>query len=277
MDLQTGKSIRLSRLLRPTTGRGLVVAASHPILMGPIDGQRTLDEIRSLFPKLAHADAVMTTPGTLRHVVDVFRGRNAPALVIHMDWMNWYRPMYRAGGADASEGTAASISTAEELVASGVDGLMSYLYLGHRDTRLERDEVERNAKLVRECARWGLVLIIEPQPARDRVDAEARSPKAMAFYARVAAELGADIVKSDLPGTIDGFFEVTSTCPAPVLLAGGPIEDDAATLKLAKDSLTAGGRGLVFGRKIYQSPDPARLISELNDIIHGAAGRFEQP
>lgn len=271
MDSQMGKNLRLSRLLRPSTGRGLIVAASHPILVGPIDAQRTMAEVRALYPKLAGADAIMTTPGTLKHVAEVFQGRNAPALVMHMDWMNWYRPLFRAGGPDAAEGTAASIATVEQFVELGADAMMSYLYLGHRDTRLERDEIERNAKLVRECARWGLVLIIEPQPARDRVDPEARTAEAMAFYARVAGELGADIVKSDLPLLGDGFAEVTAGCPAPVLLAGGPAQNDADTLALAKKSLDDGGSGLVFGRRIYQSADPAHLICALNGVIHGSA------
>lgn len=277
MDSHLGKSIRLSRLLRPSTQRGIIVAASHPVLTGPLDAQRTLAEVQAVFPKLTSADAVMTTPGNLPHVIDIYRGRNAPGLVIHMDWMNWYREFYRAGGTQAPEGTAASIASLEDLVQSGVDGIMTYLFLGHSDTRLERDEIERNAKLARECARWGVALIIEPQPAQDRRDDSARDGKHMAFYARVAAELGADIVKSDLPDGVtlaerlDGFHEVASTCTAPVMLAGGPMESDDQTIALAKASIDAGGAGLVFGRKIYQSPDPAWLLAQLNRVVHEGA------
>lgn len=274
MDSHLGKRIRLARLLRPATQRGIIVAASHPILTGPIAAQRTLQEVQSVFPKLTGADAVMTTPGNLPHVIDIYRGRNAPGLVIHMDWMNWYREFYRAGGLQP-EGTVASIATLEDLVQSGADGIMTYLYLGHSDTRLERDEIERNAKLARDCARWGVALIIEPQPAQDRRNPEARDGKHMAFYSRVAAELGADIVKSDLPDGVtlserlDAFHEVASTSTAPVLLAGGPMESDEQTLALAQGSLEAGGAGLVFGRKIYQSPNPVALIAKLNKVIHG--------
>lgn len=275
MDSHIGKSIRLSRLLRPSTGRGIIVAASHPILMGPMVAQRTLAEVKSVFPKLFNADAVMTTPGNLRHVVDLYRGRNAPGLVIHMDWMNWDREFYRAFGKEASEGTAASVATVEDLVQAGADGLMTYLCLGHSDTRLERDEIERNARLARECARWGLALIIEPWAAQDRRDPNAWKAKQMAFYARVAAEIGADIVKSNLPSgstlaeRLDGFHEVASTSTAPVLLAGGPMESDEQTLALTKGSIDAGGAGLVFGRKIYQSPDPDALIGKLSAAVHG--------
>lgn len=277
MDSHLGKSIRLARLLRPATKRGLIVAASHPVLTGPIEAQRTLQEVQAVFPKLSGADAVMTTPGNLPHVIDIYRGRNTPGLVIHMDWMNWYREFYRAGGAEAPEGTVTSIANIEDLVQSGVDGIMTYLYLGHSDPRLERDEIERNAKLARDCARWGVSLIIEPQPAQDRRDPDARNGKRMAFYSRIAAELGADIVKSDLPEgatlveRLDGFHEVASCTTAPVLLAGGPMESDEQTLALAKGSIESGGAGLVFGRKIYQSPDPALLIAKLNKVIHGDA------
>ncbi len=276
MDSHLGKTIRMSRLIRPSTGRGIIVAASHPILTGPIDAQRTLAEVKEVFPKLRGADAVMTTPGTLPHVLSLYQGRNAPGLVMHMDWMNWYRPFYQAGGREAAEGTAVSIATVEELAQCGVDGLMSYLYLGHEDTRLERDEVERNARLARDCDRWGLALIIEPQPAQGGRDPDARAPEQMAFYARVAAEIGADIVKSDLPegptlnARIDGFGLVASSCTAPVMLAGGPMENDEQTMQLAAASVRAGGAGLVFGRKIYQSPDPAAMITALSDVVHGS-------
>lgn len=187
MNSAQGKRIHLSRLIRPSSGRGIIIAASHPILYGPIAGQRKLEETRATFAKLCTADAVMTTQGTLRHVVDIFRGRDAPGLVMHMDWMNWDRPFRQAGGAQAAEGTCVSVATVEELVAAGVDGLMTYLYLGHSDTRLERDEIDRNARIARACEKWGLAMIIEPQPAQVGRDAQAFSAKHLTCYARIWA------------------------------------------------------------------------------------------
>lgn len=274
MDSHIGKSIRLGRIMRPETGRGIVVASSHPVLFGPVPGLSTREEVVDTFSKLSGADAVMCSPGTLAHVVDLYRGRNSPGLVIHMDWMNSQRPFYPAGYPRA-EGTVVSLATVEELVQTGADGFMTYLYVGHEDPRLERDEIERNARLARECAKWGIVLIIEPQPAQDRRDPDARKPGQMAFYARVAADIGADIVKSDLPAgdtfeeRIDGFGQVTSGSTVPVMLAGGPMQNDEQTFELASQSIKVGGAGLVFGRKIYQSPDPAAMLDKLAAVVHG--------
>jgi DhnA family fructose-bisphosphate aldolase class Ia len=54
-----------------------------------------------------------------------------------------------------------------------------------------------------------------------------------------------------------------------VLIAGGPKTDSArAALQLVRDTLDAGGRGVVFGRNIWQSPDPARAVKALRNLIH---------
>ncbi len=65
------------------------------------------------------------------------------------------------------------------------------------------------------------------------------------------------------------FRQVTASCPAPVLIAGGPkAETSREALQIVRDSLDGGGRGVVFGRNIWQSPDPARMVAALRHLIH---------
>lgn len=269
MDSRTGKDVRLSRVLRPATSRGVVVATSHGVLTGPPGGQRTREEIDTLFAKLRAADAVMVAPGMLRRVEHLYLGRDSPGLVVELDWKSWNRPIYPPLVDGRSEGTCAPLARCEDLAAAGVDAVMTYLYVGHEDQRLERDEVERNARIARECERWGIGLIIEPRSAREGLEDHARAASTLAFYCRLAAEIGADIVKCVWPGSADAFSEVTSTCFAPVLLAGGPGEEtpDAAA-RLAREAVDAGGSGVMFGRKIYRSPDPERTLAALLDAVH---------
>ena len=62
---------------------------------------------------------------------------------------------------------------------------------------------------------------------------------------------------------------MTAGCPAPVLIAGGPrMDSERAVLQVVRDTLDAGGTGVVFGRNIWQSPHPARMIQALRHLIH---------
>lgn len=273
MDSHIGKRIRLGRVLSPEDGRTIVVATSHGVLTGPPGGQRTREEIARTFSQLRDADAVMVAPGMLRVVQDTFVGRDRPGVVVELDWKSWNRPVYTNLTDGRGEGTTASLASVEDLAASGVDAVMTYLYVGQMDSRLEREEIERNARIARECARWGIGLVIEPRSAREGQDEDATSTKVLSFYARLAAEIGADLVKVVWPSSgQEGFAEVAETCFVPVVLAGGPgDETPEAASALARQAVDAGGAGVMFGRKVYRSPDPAATLRALREVVHGGA------
>ncbi len=88
------------------------------------------------------------------------------------------------------------------------------------------------------------------------------SPEVQLNGARVAAELGADVVKAFY---VEGFERVVGNCPVPVILAGGPKDRDA--LDLARAALAAGAKGLAFGRNLFQSPEPERVAAELDALF----------
>ncbi len=52
------------------------------------------------------------------------------------------------------------------------------------------------------------------------------------------------------------------------------MDSERAVLQVVRDTLDAGGRGVVFGRNIWQSPEPAKMINALRHLIHddGAVG-----
>lgn len=80
--------------------------------------------------------------------------------------------------------------------------------------------------------------------------------------ARVAAELGADVVK--LFYTED-FDKVVSSCPVPVILAGGAKGKDIKDV--AKTALTQGVKGFAFGRNLFQAENPRKAIEEINNLF----------
>lgn len=266
MDARTGKKIRMGRLFNQQSQRSIIVAYSHGVLMGPQPGMQTLAEMAANTHALRAADGIMITPGVTTSLEDAFIGRDRPSLVIHMDWQSFGRDVL----APRRDGTVTSLATVEDVAATGADALMSYLYLGQEDPHLERMEIERNAHLARACDRLGLVLIIEPRSAREKTQPEEETrPEVLATYCRIAAEIGADLIKCVWPGSAERFAPVAKTCLAPVLMAGGRHLDHARdALQLAYDAVQAGAAGLVFGRNIYQAENTERMLAALRSVVH---------
>ncbi|WP_066040833.1 class I fructose-bisphosphate aldolase [Herbiconiux solani] len=270
MDSRTGKKIRLGRLLDPASGRGVVVAASHGVMSGPPSGLKTRSEILDVFGKLGEADGVMVSPGMVPLTEDFFVGRGRPAFVLHLDWKNHGRRIYTPGKDGRSEGVLAQLATMEEVAASGIDAVMTYLYLGQRDSTLERAEIERNARIVRDAERLGLAVIIEPRSALEGEGEDAFSPEVLSLYCRISADIGADVVKVIWNGSVDRFAPVAETCFAPILVAGGPGgESPEETYQLAADSIEAGAAGVMFGRRVFRADDPAAVLRGLRQVVHG--------
>ncbi len=77
--------------------------------------------------------------------------------------------------------------------------------------------------------------------------------------------MGADIIKTYY---CEGFRKITSTCPAPVVIAGGPkldsIED---ALNITYNALQEGAIGVDMGRNIWQSEHPAAMIQAIHGIV----------
>ncbi len=268
MDPRTGKKIRMGRLFR-ADGHALLIAYSHGVLRGPILG---LDRARDLAPGLGllrDADGVMVSPGLLPLLEDEFVGLDAPALIIQADWMNAGRT--HAGSRVYDEGVSAAMVAAEEAVAAGADAIMTYLWMGGSDPRQEAEEVRRNASFARACERVGLPLMIESRALRDetlpddRVDLEL-----LRFHTRVAAELGADLIKTIYAGDVESFRQVVDGCHVPVLVAGGSKRTDDDATRVAEETMAAGAAGIVFGRNIFQAGDATGMLHRLLRIVHPA-------
>jgi DhnA family fructose-bisphosphate aldolase class Ia len=272
MDSRTGKKIRLGRLLSPTTGRSVVVAASHGVMSGPPAGLRTRAEIDAAFAKMGAADAVMVSPGMLPLLEDFYVGRGRPAAVLHLDWKNHGRRIYTPGKDGRSEGVLAQLASLEEVAAAGVDAVMTYLYIGQRDSTLERAEIERNARIVADAAKVGVAVIIEPRSSLEAEGDDALSTEVLSLYCRISADIGADLVKVLWNGSVDAFAPVAQSCYAPILVAGGPGgEDEKDTLQLAADSIAAGAAGVMFGRRVFRASRPEAVLAGLRSVVHQGA------
>ncbi|MCP4385166.1 MAG: hypothetical protein GY798_27775 [Hyphomicrobiales bacterium] len=268
MDSRSGKKIRMARFFDQESGNALLVAYSHGVIMGPLPGMMTLAEMEKACDEMSAVDGLMVAPGMLPKLETYFIGRDKPALMVHMDYQSHTRTIL-----PHQEGGTVELGTVEQALASGADGIMTYLYIGYTDPEREKAEIERNARLARECERLGMVFMIEALSAQERAHPEHRTTvEIAALYCRIAAELGADVVKAHYPGSLENVAEIARTCPAPVLIAGGAkTADPEDAFRNASAAIDAGARGLVFGRNIFGADDVRGTVQRYREIVHGQA------
>jgi fructose-bisphosphate aldolase/2-amino-3,7-dideoxy-D-threo-hept-6-ulosonate synthase len=94
-------------------------------------------------------------------------------------------------------------------------------------------------------------------------------PDSVKLAARVGAELGADIVKTNYTGDIDSFREVVEGCLAPVVIAGGPAKGhEKEFLETVWGAMQAGAAGTSIGRNVFQARDPMKMVEAVSKLVH---------
>jgi fructose-bisphosphate aldolase, class I len=262
----TGKQIRLSRLFSNRDGRAVVFAFDHGMQVGPVPG--AVDQRAGVALAVeAGFDGIILGPGALDRTVDLLRGTNRPAVIMRLDQTT----MWRLGGQFSDgEGHTRQIADVEDAMRLGADAVLTFLFTCHRDPELETRSVEILGRAARSARNWGMPLVVEPMAAREGRLKTPFDAETVAMNSRIAVEIGADVIKTDWSGTIEGFRHVVQgAADAPVLVAGGPrLDDDRATLGLVRDLLAAGARGVMFGRSLFQSPEPLVLMKAVRDMVH---------
>ena len=93
-----------------------------------------------------------------------------------------------------------------------------------------------------------------------------------AHAARLAFELGCQVVKTKWTGSIESFRKVTNSVPIPVLIAGGPAGSSTEDiLQIVYDSMQAGGGGVCMGRQVFSHENPEAMVSALKMIVHNGS------
>ena len=129
------------------------------------------------------------------------------------------------------------------------------------------------AQVVRDAARFGVPVIAWVYP-RGKAVANDSTREVIAYAARIAYELGADIAKVKWPGDRESFRWVCQVAAeTKVVLSGGPTtESPKEFLDLLTQVMEAGGAGVAVGRNVWQRRlAEAQAISK--EIVRIALGR----
>jgi len=160
------------------------------------------------------------------------------------------------------------VTSVEEAIKMGADGVSVHINIG---AETEGEMLRSLGMTAMKCREWGMPLVAMMYPRGRKITSE-NSAGYVKVAARVAAELGADIVKTNYTGSVETFREVTRGCPVPVVVAGGPrMETTEQILEMVRDSIEAGGAGVAIGRNIFQADDPVAMLRSVSSIVHEGA------
>ncbi|MFB0501749.1 MAG: fructose-bisphosphate aldolase, partial [Candidatus Bathyarchaeia archaeon] len=122
-----------------------------------------------------------------------------------------------------------------------------------------------------DCDGYGVPLLAMMYPRGPKIKNQ-HAVDVVAHAARLGAELGADVVKTNYTGDVETFKEVVRGCYVPVIIAGGPkVETVQEVLQMVHDSIKAGGAGLSIGRNVFQHENPTKMVKALSAIVHHGA------
>ena len=244
-SLDWGMSNRLARIFRPETGRTVMLAIDHGYFQGPTTGLERVDV--SILPLVPLADALMCTRGILRSVVPpssrtpvVMRASGGPSILKDL----------------SDEQIAIDIEDAARL---NVAALAVQVFIGGEH---ETQSVHNMTRLVDLGLRYGIPVMGVTAVGKELT----RDARYLRLACRIIAELGAQFVKTYY--CAEDFDTVTSSCPVPIVMAGGKKLPELDALKMAHDAVTEGAAGVDMGRNIFQSDNPQGMMRAVTAVVH---------
>lgn len=258
--------MRVERLFDRESGRAFIAAIDHGLVTGVQPGtERILEAVERLISY--EPEGILVSPGTLRRAGHLFAFHGAPSPILRTDFLlvgervEGLGEHYRV------------LCDPREAASLGADAVIMFLALGVEDGSMLADNAQGISRAAYEAHQIGLALIVEVVLWGSRL-AEDRDPELLVWGCRMAAELGADVIKTEYTGDPDTMTTVIEGCPVPVLVLGGPkAESEGEILEVTRGAIEAGARGAVYGRNIWQADDPARISASIREIVHGNHAR----
>ena len=294
MNISLGKRTRLHRMLYehgPGNGTLLLLPLDHGVEHGPID----------FFPNPPSGDP--------DYQCQLAKNGGYSGIVFHIGVAEKYMHDY-AGDVPLilkingrphippnDRPLSAQDATVEDAVRLGADAVGYTLYVG---SPRQNDDFFQLMTVRSECERYGMPLVIWSYPRGEAIEEKGGpdSIYAVDYAARLANELGADVVKLNVPAFADPGNEespepyrelyqewqeldeneayrravekvIESAGKTMVLFSGGSRVSDEDLLTKARICMESGATGLIFGRNMWQRPreDGLRITQKVKDVL----------
>jgi len=227
-----------------------MLAVDHGYFLGPTHGLE--DPRKTIAPLIPYADSIMLTRGILRNSVDPIANTNVVLRV--------------SGGTSilakdlSKEGLTVAIRDAIRLNAAAV---ALSIFIG---SEYEHQTLMNLSRLVDEAEEYGIPVMAVTAVGKEL---EKRDARFLSLSCRIAAELGAHMVKTYY---CEDFRKVVEGCPVPLFIAGGPkLPTEMDALMMTYKAVSEGAVGVDMGRNIWQSDNPVAMIRAVRAIVHEKA------
>jgi putative autoinducer-2 (AI-2) aldolase len=241
-----GLKNRISSILKPNNGRGVMLAVDHGYFLGPTEKLEVPK--KTIAPLLKYCDSLMVTRGVVRTSVDP----NFPVPIV-----------LRVSGGSSIIGEDLSnekiTTSVRDAIRINATALAMSIFVG---AKYEHNSLVSLGNLVNEAEEYSLPVLAVTAVGKEL---EKRDARYLSLSCRIAAEFGAHMVKTYF---CENFEKVVNSCPVPVIVAGGPKIPERDALALTYNSIKAGAAGVDMGRNIWQSQFPIPMIRAVRAIIH---------
>jgi putative autoinducer-2 (AI-2) aldolase len=244
-QLDWGMQSRLARIFNPGSGRTVMLAFDHGYFQGPTTGLERIDI--NIAPLFAHTDVLMCTRGVLRSVVPA--AVNKPVVM-------------RASGGNSilTELSNETVAVAiEDALRLNVAAMAAQVYIG---SEYEHQSIKNIIQLVDQGMRYGMPTMAVTGVGKDM----ARDQRYFSLATRIAAEMGANIIKTYYVD--EGFERVAAGCPVPIVIAGGKKLPEREALEMCFNAIDQGASGVDMGRNIFQSESPIAMLKAVKAVVH---------
>lgn len=249
----TGKQIRLERILDRNSGRSVIIPLDHGVTVGPIEGLIDM-------PKTVNAIAEGGANAVIGHKALPLYGHRGYGkdigLILHLSASTVLGP---------DPNNKVLVNNVQRALKMGADAVSIHINIGAEN---EADMLRDFGIISEECQEWGMPLIAMMYPRGKKVKKE-HDVEVVKIATRVGAELGADIIKTNYTGSPESFSKVIEGCPVPVLIAGGEkMETDEELLTMVEQAISVGAKGVSIGRNIFQHQNPYLIVKTISAIVH---------
>ncbi len=258
---------RLNRLFHPKSKRTFVVAVDHALFNNAafLEGIENMEKTIAALAD-ANPDAILLSPGEAPHLQKI-PGGNKPALMMRADTANFYNDVLPSSKLFC-EAYEEAVEMAVRLDAACI--LLNLLQVDDYPEMLNQC-VRNILRLKNICDRYGMPMGIEPLSFKRSKDGMVGdgSPARVVTLARMAAELGADLIKTDSTEPEEEFHRVIEAASGvPVTVRGGGRASDQEVLAHTEKLVGQGVAGIIYGRNIIQHQDPKGMTQALQAILH---------
>ncbi len=240
-----GMKNRISRIIKPKTGRCVMLAVDHGYFQGPTTGLANLG--KTVEPLLPYADALMITRGAIRTWIDP--GVDIPIILRVSGGQSILKEL-------SNEVITTSIEDAIRINASAIT---CSVYVGGE---YEKETIGNLSKLVDKGEKYGIPVLAVTAVGKDM----ARDARYLGLASRICVEMGAHMIKTYYT---ENFEKVVEACGSvPVVIAGGKKIPEMDALQMSYSAVSEGAKGVDMGRNIFQSDNPVGMIRAVRAIVH---------